>query len=76
MVKLHAKKTVVCSIEVQCEIGSLGLLNLPPFNPENPTANTSMDQGAFSIVTYVGDVLQDQQQSSLEPEGRLGAADA
>ena len=68
------RRTVTRSIEVQCELGGSGLLHLPRFDPSFPADAPSTS--SFNVVTFVGDVEQQQPlQPSEDQQERTGAAD-
>ena len=68
------KKTVCCSIEVQCNLGGASLLHLPHFDASLPAAKAPKTPGAFNSITFVNDVEQ-VEQPSVDQQERTGAAD-
>ena len=67
------RRTVTRSIEVQCELGGSSLFHLPRFDASLPVETSAPK---FNVITYVGDVEQQQpQQPSEDQQERAGAAD-
>ena len=71
---IHQRKTVMRSIEVQCNLGGSNLVHLPRFNPSLPVDKPSAT--GFNTITFIGNVKQQQQQppSDVQQE-RTGQAD-
>ena len=68
------RRTVTRSIEIQCELGGSGLLHLPRFDASLPVETPTTT--GFNVITFVGDVEQQQpQRPSEDQQERAGAAD-